>query len=236
MSNSITLEERGESFQPRPITSFVRREGRMTPAQKKALEHLWPRYGIDLGTGPLNLAAIFNRQAERILEIGFGNGESLLQQARAAPERDFLGIEVYRPGIGHLLLRLKAEGLENIRVIHGDAWEVLQRALPNPSLDGVQIFFPDPWPKKRHHKRRLIQPSFVDLLERKIKPGGWFHLATDWQDYAEQIKAVLSQHAGFNQLTNEGQSTQRPRTKFEARGQQQGHGVWDLRFKRSVDS
>ncbi|ADE15081.1 tRNA (guanine-N(7)-)-methyltransferase [Nitrosococcus halophilus Nc 4] len=226
--------------QLRSITSFVRREGRITPAQKKALAQLWPRYGISLGAEPMDLEAIFNRKAERILEIGFGNGDSLVEQARAAPEKDFLGIEVHRPGVGHLLLRLEAEGVDNIRVICDDAWKVLQHHLPEQSLQGVQIFFPDPWPKKRHHKRRLIQPPFVDLLWHKLKPDGWVHLATDWQNYAAQMMAVLSQHPGFGNLAGEGRFAQgpgeRPSTKFERRGQQRGYQVWDLKLKKLLEN
>lgn len=221
----------------RPIRSFVRREGRMTHSQKKALERLWRLYGLALGTEPLDLATVFNRQAQRILEIGFGNGESFIAQAQATPEADFLGIEVYRPGIGHLLLRLESNQLNNVRVICSDALEVLQCYLPNHSLAGVQIFFPDPWPKKRHHKRRLIQPPFVELLWHKLKPGGWLHLATDWQDYAEHILAVLNQHPGFRYLTETDHCiygpSERPLTKFEQRGQRQGRPIWDLKFKRS---
>ncbi|MGR6036418.1 MAG: tRNA (guanosine(46)-N7)-methyltransferase TrmB [Candidatus Nitrosoglobus sp.] len=218
------------------IRSFVRREGRITPAQKKSLEQLWPTYGLDLGTGYLDLQMIFARQAPRILEIGFGNGESLAQQARTTPETDFLGIEVYRPGVGQLLARLKAEGLENIRVICDDAWKVLQHHISDQSFDGIQIFFPDPWPKKRHHKRRLIQTPFLDLMWHKIKLNGWLHLATDWQNYAAQMMTVLSQHYGFYNLAGEGNFIQslgqRPSTKFERRGQNQGNLVWDLKFKR----
>lgn len=235
MPNSIRPDGK-DNFQSGSIASFVRREGRITPAQKKALVKLWPCYGIDLGAAPLNLEAIFKRKGERIVEIGFGNGESLLQQAQSAPEKDFLGIEVYRPGVGHLLLRLEAEGLKNIRVICEDARTVLQYHLPDQSLQGVQIFFPDPWPKKRHHKRRLIQAPFVELVWHKLKPGGWLHLATDWQDYAEQMLAVLSQHPGFANLDGEGRffqgAAERPATKFERRGRQRGHGVWNLRFKK----
>ncbi len=222
----------------RSIRSFVRREGRITGSQKKALERLWRCYGITPGTKPLNLAALFNQQAQRIiLEIGFGNGESLIAQAQAAPTTGFLGIEVHRPGIGHLLLRLERTQLENVRVICGDALEVLQCYLPDYSLAGVQIFFPDPWPKKRHHKRRLIQLPFVEQLWYKIQPKGWLHLATDWQDYAEYMLAVLSQHPGFRRLAEThpppyGLSA-RPLTKFELRGQQQGRQIWDLKFKRS---
>jgi tRNA (guanine-N7-)-methyltransferase len=222
--------------QLRSIRSFVRREGRITPAQKKALEQLWPAYGLDLGTDWLDLQAIFDRQAPRILEIGFGNGESLIQQARTTPKTDFLGIEVYRSGVGQLLARLETEELENVRIICDDAWKVLQHHISEQSLDGVQIFFPDPWPKKRHHKRRLIQIPFIDLIWHKLKPNGWLHLATDWQNYAAQMMEVLSQHPRFYNLAGEGNfahDCQRTLTKFERRGQAQGNLVWDLKFKRT---
>lgn len=221
----------------RSIRSFARREGRLTDSQKKALERLWRHYGLTLGTELLNLAAVFNRQAPRILEIGFGNGESLIAQAQTTPETDFLGIEVYRPGIGHLLLRLESAQLENVRVIRGDALEILQHYVPNQSMNGVQIFFPDPWPKKRHHKRRLIQPPFIECLWHRLKPEGRLHLATDWQDYAEQMIAVINQHSGFHRLTEAEHFTdgsrERPLTKFEQRGRQQGRRIWELKFKRS---
>jgi tRNA (guanine-N7-)-methyltransferase len=224
--------------QLRSIRSFVRREGRITPAQRKALEQLWSPYGIDLGAEYLDLEALFARQAPRILEIGFGNGESLIQQASTTPEADFLGIEVYRSGVGQLLARLKAQGLKNVRVICDDASRVLQHHISDQSLDGIQIFFPDPWPKKRHHKRRLIQIPFVDLMWHKIKPSGWLHLATDWQNYAAQMMEILSQHEGFYNLAGEGNFAhgfhQRPLTKFERRGQHQGNLAWDLKFKRNV--
>jgi tRNA (guanine-N7-)-methyltransferase len=219
-----------EHRQSQPIRSFVRREGRMTRAQRRALERLWPSYGIDLKTAELDLGATFNREAPRILELGFGNGEALLQQAQSAPETDFLGIEVYRPGIGHLLLRLEAEQLNNVRTICEDARIVLQH-LPDQGLDGVQIFFPDPWPKKRHHKRRLIQSPFITKVWEKIKPGGWLHLATDWQDYAEHMLAVLNAHPGFRCRGVEAPA-RRPRTKFECRGENLGHSVWDLSYQR----
>jgi tRNA (guanine-N7-)-methyltransferase len=235
---SLLKSNRETDPQFRSIRSFMCRGGRITPAQKKALEQLWPVYGLDLGTGCLDLQTIFARQeALRILEIGFGNGESLTQQARTTPEANFLGIEVYRPGIGQLLARLEVEGLENVRVICGDAWEVLQHHISDQSLDGVQIFFPDPWPKKRHHKRRLIQTPFIDLIWHKIKLNGWLHLATDWQNYAAQMMTVLSQHYGFYNLASEGKFIQgldqRPSTKFERRGQNHGNPVWDLKFKRA---
>ncbi|BAW80741.1 tRNA (guanine-N(7)-)-methyltransferase [Candidatus Nitrosoglobus terrae] len=218
------------------IPSFVRREGRITPAQKKALEQLWPIYGLSLGAGYLDLTAIFSRQIPLILEIGFGNGESIAQQAYTTPEVNFLGIEVYRPGVGQLLAQLKAKELKNVRLINEDALKVLQYHLPDQSLDGAQIFFPDPWPKKRHHKRRLIQLPFIDLLWHKIKPNGWIHLATDWQDYAIQMMEALSQYKGFYNIAGQGQFIQnlgqRPITKFEHRGQRLGNLVWDLKFKR----
>lgn len=224
--------------QARPIRSFARREGRLTASQKKALERLWGHYGLALETEPLNLTAVFDRQAPRILEIGFGNGESLIAQAQTTPETDFLGVEVYRPGIGHLLLRLESERLNNVRVICGDVLDILCY-LPHRSLEGVQIFFPDPWPKKRHHKRRLIQPPFIESLWHKMKPEGRLHLATDWQDYAEQTIAVLNRHHGFHRFTEAAHLTdgfgERPLTKFEQRGRQQGRRIWELEFKRSSE-
>jgi tRNA (guanine-N7-)-methyltransferase len=225
----LQSKHRGYS-QPRPIRSFVRREGRMTHAQRSALEQLWPSYGVDLEAGKLNLEALFNREAPRILELGFGNGESLIQQAQVTPGTDFLGVEVYRPGIGHLLLGLEAERLTNVRLICEDAQIVLHH-LPDQGVDGVQIFFPDPWPKKRHHKRRLIQLPFVAQLEGKIKPGGWLHLATDCQDYAQHMLAVLSACPRFRYQSAETRG-RRPRTKFERRGERLGHSAWDLRYQR----
>ncbi len=184
----------------------------------------------------LDLEALFGRNAPRTLEIGFGNGESLAAMAEAAPEQDFLGVEVHRPGVGHLLLRIEALGLENVRVISHDAVEVLEHHIPDRSLDRVLLFFPDPWPKKRHHKRRILQPAFVELVARKLRPGGIFHMATDWEEYAQQMLETMEAAAGFENVAGPGRFSprpaDRPATKFERRGERLGHGVWDLLFRR----
>lgn len=220
----------------RRIRSFVRREGRLTPGQARALAELWPHYGLDDTDAPMDLAAVFGRDAPAVLEIGFGNGESLAQMAAAAPERNYLGVEVHRPGIGGLLLLLAQGGLENVRVMQRDAVEVLKLNISDAALDAVHLFFPDPWPKKRHHKRRIVQPDFVALVARKLKPGGVFHLATDWQDYAEHMAAVMGASPAFEGLAGPGAGSprpaHRPETRFERRGRRLGHGVWDLVFRR----
>jgi len=220
----------------RRIRSFVRREGRMTPAQQRALVEQWDRYGIDPGSGQLDLDAVFGRTAPRILEIGFGDGEALLTLAQAQPETDFLGIEVHRPGVGHLLLRAAALEIGNLRVICADAVEIVEQGLADAVLDRIQIYFPDPWPKARHHKRRLIQPPFAAQLARVLQPGGQLHLATDWEDYALHILAVLD---AVPELVNTADGFAprplwRPPTKFERRGQRLGHDVWDLLFERRM--
>ena len=220
----------------RTIRSFVRREGRLTPAQQRALETLWPKYGVEYAPAPLDLASLFGRAAPVTLEIGFGNGASLAQMAAADPARDFLGIEVHRPGVGNLLRQLEQQELGNIRVICHDAVEVLEYMIPSGSLDRVQIFFPDPWPKKRHHKRRLIQPAFVARLASRLRQGGMLHLATDWENYAEHMLAVLNASRDFVNTADGGgfhpRPESRPLTKFEQRGQHLGHGVWDLIFRK----
>lgn len=218
----------------RTIRSYVLRQGRLTPGQKQALTQLWAVYGIDYVAAPLDPAAVFGRSAPLSLEIGFGDGDSLLQQAEQHPERDFLGIEVHRPGIGRLLSRCHEAGLSNLRVFNHDAVEVLQQQIADHSLDCVQLFFPDPWHKKRHHKRRILQPGFASLVQRKLRPGGVFHMATDWQAYAEHMLAVMEVCPGFANLAGAGEYTQsqglRPLTKFEQRGLRLGHGVYDLRY------
>lgn len=223
----------------REIKSYVRREGRMTSTQERALQEFWPELGIDFSPEQLlDLAALFGRDGEKVLEIGFGNGDSLLQMAVANPDTDYLGIEVHRPGVGHLLHRIHAAHINNIRVICHDAVEVLKYQLMDQSLDRVQLYFPDPWPKKKHHKRRiLVQPGFLDLIKQKLKPGGQFHLATDWEDYAMQMRELLNQHPDFSNLAADAQFVTRPDwrplTKFEQRGQRKGHGVWDLLYTRA---
>ena len=220
----------------RPVRSFVLRQGRMTPAQERALADLWPRYGLEPAGAPRDFAAVFGRSAPLVLEIGFGNGEALRYAAEHEPTRDFIGIEVHQPGVGRLLNALAAAGLDNVRVYNHDAVEVLQHDIADGALDEVRIWFPDPWPKKRHHKRRLLQPAFVDLLARKLKIGGLLHLATDWQDYAAHMGEVMDADARFRNRAGPGghlpRPPWRPQTHFEARGLRLGHGVWDLLYDR----
>jgi len=226
----------GDGQRHRAIRSFVRREGRITEAQKRALEELLPCYGIDAGEAPLDFVALFGSDAPVHLEIGFGNGEALVAMAAAHPQYNYLGIEVHRPGVGVLLRRIEAEGLANVRVACTDAKELLERRIPENSLSAVYVFFPDPWHKKRHHKRRLVQAEFVALLARKLKPGGLLHLATDWEDYAQHMLAVLAADATFENTAQPGPFTTRPEdrtlTRFERRGRRLGHGVRDLVFRR----
>lgn len=223
-----------EAERARRVRSFVRREGRLTRAQARALEELWPRYGLELDAASA-LDAVFGRRASRTLEIGFGNGESLSALAAAHPRRDYLGIEVHRPGVGHLLLQLEALGLDNVRLWCADAMDVLER-LPVACLDEVLLFFPDPWPKKRHHKRRLVQPAFVERVARVLAVGGRFHMATDWEDYAHHMLTVMEAADGFRNCSPSGDFVDRPDTRpvtrFERRGRARQHGVWDMIFER----
>jgi tRNA (guanine-N7-)-methyltransferase len=219
----------------RPIRSFVLRQGRMSNAQTRALETLLPRWGIPYREALLDLDAAFGRSAPKIIEIGFGMGDSTVAIAAAHPQNDYLGIEVHGPGIGSLLNQIEALGLTNLRVIQHDAVEVLKHMIAPASLDGVHIFFPDPWHKKKHHKRRLIQPELVALLCNKLKPGGYLHAATDWQEYAEHILAVLTAEPALAN-TAAGYAPKpdyRPLTKFEQRGIKLGHGVWDIVFRKN---
>jgi tRNA (guanine-N7-)-methyltransferase len=220
----------------RKIRSFVRRPGRTTHAQRRALEEIWPRYGIESVNQRVDLRALFGRSAPVVLEIGFGNGEALFTSAANHPEVDHLGIEVHEPGIGHLLMLLERADLDNVRVIASDAVEVLDQQLDEASVAVVRIFFPDPWPKKRHHKRRLLQPSFVAELARVLEPGGLLHIATDWANYAEQTAELMTASDSFKALTAEEAASNplsaRPPTKFERRGRSLGHDVWDLYYRR----
>ena len=215
----------------------MRREGRITPAQQRALKDLWSRYGIEADGSAIDFAQVYGREAPVILEIGFGNGEALAAAAASHPEIDYLGIEVHRPGAGSLLRRLAEREITNVRVMLADAKEVLATQVPESSLLGVHLYFPDPWPKKRHHKRRLVQPDFAALVTRKLSPGGYFHLATDWQDYAEQMVSVLSTTPGLADAgTSErfsGLVGSRLSTRFEHRGRRLGHEVRDLVFQRT---
>ena len=219
----------------RKIRSFVRREGRITAGQQRALQDLWPSYGL-AADEPLDLAAIFGRSAPRTLEIGFGNGDALATMAGQQPDTDFIGIEVHRPGVGRLLQQLDEHELTNVRVMRDDAVQILNTCFPDNSLDRLLLFFPDPWHKKRHHKRRIVQPAFIELLARKIKPGGYLHMATDWENYARHMLEVMGQSPAFRNCAGSGNYSPRPDyrpvTKFEQRGLRLGHGVWDLVFKR----
>jgi len=221
----------------RTIRSFVRRAGRMTKAQQQAIDTLWQDYGIDVQDNQqLDLDNIFSRQATKHLEIGFGRGEALLSMAQHFPEHDYLGIDIHLPGIGHVLNEVGKQNITNIRVIEADAVEILTHHLADQSLDTVYLFFPDPWHKKRHHKRRLVQPPFIHLLAQRIKPNGLLHLATDWEEYAQQMLSVLEASNDFINLTGKGQfsprPSSRPETKYEKRGQRLGHQVWDLLYQR----
>ena len=219
----------------RSIRSFVKREGKMTSGQKNAIELLWPVCGVDLKNEVLDLADLFKRDAFTILEIGFGNGLSLADMAEAHPEQNYFGVEVHTPGVGGLLVQVKKRGLANVRVSQDDAVEVLDQQIADGCLDRVQIFFPDPWHKKRHHKRRLIQPEFVKTLVAKLKPTGIIHVATDWENYAEHILQVLSQEPRLTNTAAEyaEKPAYRPLTKYENRGKNLGHGVWDLLFEKT---
>ena len=218
------------------IRSFVLRQGRVSNAQRRALDELLPVHGVPYSEQPLDLDALFGRSAPRILEIGFGMGETTARIAGEHPDRDYLAIEVHSPGVGSLLKTIEETGLRNIRLIQHDAMDVLNHMIGPATLDGLHVFFPDPWPKKRHHKRRLLQPPLVNLLAQKLKSGGYIHVATDWEEYAHQVLEVLS---GEPLLSNTADGfaprpESRPQTKFETRGLKLGHGVWDIVFRRGA--
>lgn len=216
---------------PRIIRSFVRREGRMTPTQKRAMDEWFPIYGVEFDGKQLDITDLFEQQQDCILEIGFGMGQSLLDMCEADPDHNYLGIEVHRPGVGNVLDGIKKRNLKNLRVLCADAKEVLLQGIADNSLRGVLIYFPDPWPKKRHHKRRLIQPDFIKLIARKLQADGFLHVATDWQDYAEHALQVVTESRLF--ASPEKSRGQRPLTKYEKRGQRLGHDIWDYIFYKS---
>lgn len=220
----------------RHIRSFVLRQGRVSPAQQRACDTLLPRFGIPYNAQPLDLDLIFGRSAPRILEIGFGMGDSTASIALAHPENDYLALEVHTPGVGNLLKLIDTHHISNIRIIQHDAVEVVRDMLGEAALDGIQIFFPDPWHKARHNKRRLIQSPFVALLAGKLKPGGYIHVATDWEDYAKQVLQVLNAEALLKNTAADyaPRPAYRLLTKFEQRGLRLGHGVWDLLFRRKI--
>lgn len=220
----------------RPVRSFVLRGGRLTEGQKRALEELWPLYGIDTGQSELDFPVLFANDHPVIMEIGFGDGEATWQMAAAQPDENYLGVEVHRPGVGRLLLMLELHGLHNVRIVCDDAVELLQNRVADQSLGGVRIYFPDPWPKKRHHKRRIIQRAFVQLLAQKMNSGGILHMATDWKPYADYMLEVMHESPEFENLSASGdfcpQPEWRPSTKYEQRGERLGHRVCDLIFRR----
>lgn len=237
MKNDVISPEFDENGRPmRRIRSFVRRQGRLTKGQQHALDHFWPVSGVEYQPEPVDLAELFGREAPVVLEIGFGMGASLVTMAQANPQQNFLGIEVHSPGVGACLSAADEAGVENLRVMCHDAVDVLNQMIPDNSLRMVQLFFPDPWHKARHNKRRIVQVPFAELVLRKLKLGGVFHMATDWEAYAEHMLEVMNSIAGYkNQSETQDyvpRPQSRPLTKFEQRGQRLGHGVWDLMFER----
>ena len=226
-----------EPTRRRAVRSFVKRAGRLTASQEKALANDWQVWGIDYSDAPVDLDSLFGRSAPRVLEIGFGNGDSLVEMAEANPATDYLGVEVHEPGVGHCLIRISEADVHNLRLVMHDAIDVLERQLGKDSLDRVNLYFPDPWPKKRHHKRRIVNPPFLALVASRLKAGGHLHIATDWENYAEHIDDALAGSSDFEleeRREHEGsQPLDRPATKFEARGLRLGHRIWDWRFRRS---
>ena len=220
----------------RPVRSYVLRKGRLTEGQRRALRELWPRYGVEPGGEPLDFKTVFGNDRPVIMEIGFGNGAATWRMARERPDENYLGVEVHRPGVGHLLLKIEEHDLENVRIACEDAVDLLRERVPDNGLDGVRIFFPDPWHKKRHHKRRLVQAPFVELLARRMKPGAVLHIATDWAPYAEQMVEVLDGATDFESLSPAGDFSPRPQwrppTRYEQRGERLGHDVFDLLYRR----
>ncbi len=221
----------------RKIQSFVRRSGRLSKAQATALHELWPNYGVNLTGKQLDFVELFMNSYDVTLEVGFGNGDSLLEMATQQPQQNFLGIEVYEAGVGRLINEANKRRLSNLKIIKEDAVEVLQNHIPDDGLSKFQLFFPDPWHKKRHHKRRIIQMSFLDILAKKLKTGGIVHIATDWEDYAEHIMETLESHQHFKNTLGDHIYSPRPKhrplTKFENRGQKLGHGIWEIIFTNS---
>jgi len=219
------------------VKSYVKREGRLTKAQERAIEEFWPTMGIDYQNAALKLSELFGRTAPVVVEIGFGMGKSLVEMAAASPEKDFIGIEVHRPGVGACLAEAGELGLSNLRVMDHDAVEVLNNMIPESALSRLQLFFPDPWHKKRHHKRRIVQSEFAELVLSRLQPGGCFHMATDWEPYAEHMAEVMNTTKGYVNTAQTGNYVARPEyrpvTKFETRGQKLGHGVWDLIYERA---
>jgi tRNA (guanine-N7-)-methyltransferase len=230
---SLNVKENSEKWR---IRSFAIRSGRMTAGQQSAYDALWENKGLQLANGLIDQTRVFGREAPLVLEIGFGMGQSLLAMAKAAPEKNFIGVEVHLPGIGKLLHGMDEMQIDNLRVFHNDVVDVLAHGIPDHSLDRIQIYFPDPWHKRKHNKRRLIQPAFIQSLRKKLKTGGVIHLATDWEDYARHMMKVMTPAEGFSNQAGDNEYSLRPEfrpiTKFEKRGERLGHGVWDLLFEK----
>lgn len=224
-------------YREKSIRSYVVRAGRMTEAQRRAFDTHWPNYGLRLADGLIDPDEVFSRAGEKVIEIGFGMGDSLVQMASSAPETDFIGIEVHPPGVGTLLNNAGAEQLTNLKVYLADANDVLEECFGADSIDRLQLYFPDPWHKKKHNKRRIVQASFVQQIRRRLRFHGIIHMATDWQPYAEQMMETLTDAEGFENCAGPGNYSARPdwrpMTKFEKRGERLGHGVWDLLFRKS---
>lgn len=237
MSEVVEPVEDGAAERPhRAIKSFVMRSGRMTEGQQRGLDLGWPKFGLQLEDGLRDFDQVFGRSAPRTFEIGFGMGHATLEMAAAASEQDFIGVEVHKPGVGALLNGMLTQNLSNIRVYSCDALEVLRDCVADASLDRLLLFFPDPWHKSRHHKRRIVQPAFAELVRQKLKIGGVLHMATDWEQYAEHMLEVMNVAPGYRNMAADGRCVERPSerpvTKFERRGERLGHGVWDLKFQR----
>ncbi|USH02887.1 tRNA (guanosine(46)-N7)-methyltransferase TrmB [Grimontia kaedaensis] len=236
MAEVIKTELNEDGKVIRKIRSFVRREGRLTKGQEQAMNDCWPTMGIDFEVKQLNWTEVFGNDNPVVLEIGFGMGASLVEMAKNAPEKNFIGIEVHSPGVGACLMAARDADITNLRVMCHDAVEVFEHMLPVASLETVQLFFPDPWHKARHHKRRIVQPAFVQMLRDKLKIGGIFHMATDWENYAEHMVEVMDVAPGYKNTAVDGpyipRPEERPLTKFEARGHRLGHGVWDMKYAR----
>ena len=224
-------------YREKSIRSYVVRAGRMTEAQRNAFDVSWPIYGLKLADGAINTDTVFGRTGQKVLEIGFGMGTSLIEMALANPDTDFIGIEVHPPGVGTLMNSARLENLSNLRVYLADANDVLDECFDTQSIDRLQLYFPDPWHKKKHNKRRIVQSTFVQQVRTKLRTGGILHMATDWQHYAEQMMETLSEAEGFENCAGAGQYSERPSyrpiTKFEKRGERLGHGIWDLVFKKT---
>lgn len=230
------MTEENPNIKKRTIRSFVMRTGRLTEGQAGALERVWPKLGLEADQDFIVEEVFENPQAPLVFEIGYGTGDSLIQMAKAESEKNFVGIEVHTPGVGRLLHNAETEGLTNLRTFKDDAVQIFENHVPEACIDRMQLYFPDPWHKKRHHKRRIVQPEFVEVVRRKLKIGGVWHMATDWENYAEHMLEVMNGAPGFKSLSPNNTYVEkpdfRPHTKFEARGERLGHGVWDLMFER----